>query len=375
MKAFNALIISLGIWFLALASIAVFSQAWILILISSGALTIVASWTVVSYRREYDFWNIGGGLLSAGLGLMFSVLALGLSPSPPLQHFAQLGFPVSMLIAGGILVGLLLYSALISTDWGRRKINYLTVKEIILMLQMGDVDQRKLATALLAEIGTKQAVEPLTHALTDPNASVREGAIQALVQLKAIDSLLRAAGKVEPDIQETVVHALRMMNPPLRVLLLLCVRSADPDVRKGAVCTLTAWDDSAIAPLIQALQDEDRQIRAYAALILGERCQREALAPLISRLKDQALVVRLEAAIALGQLGEVDSAIPLAELLNDEDGEVAAAAAWALGELGDARAISLLRQLVQDSSLDTTRSQAREAAIAALERIEPKMSC
>ena len=59
---------------------------------------------------------------------------------------------------------------------------------------------------------------------------------------------------------------------------------------------------------------------------------------------------RVDAANALGRIGDIRAVEPLIEALKDEDKEVRMEAADALGLIGDTRAIDPLQQLLEDES-------------------------
>ena len=60
----------------------------------------------------------------------------------------------------------------------------------------------------------------------------------------------------------------------------------------------------AVKPLINALKDEDKDIRIFAAISLGRIKDDRAVEPLINAIKDEDRFVRYWSAIALGKMGK-----------------------------------------------------------------------
>lgn len=142
----------------------------------------------------------------------------------------------------------------------------------------------------------------------------------------------------------------------------------------------------AVPALVEALADERMEVRAEAALSLGELEDAAAVEPLVASIDDTVPAVRQSAVIALGRLGypaafdavaralrkgppdvRFQAATTLAELdaerareplraaLDDSDGEVVGAAAVALGAIGDADARPRLAALLETWSTPQTR--------------------
>jgi len=151
----------------------------------------------------------------------------------------------------------------------------------------------------------------------------------------------------------------------------------------------------ACAPLCQALNDKNRLIREYAAVLLGSSSvgTKEAVEPLIQALltetngkirssivgslgalgderaiepllhtltADRNKKVRYHATLALGKFRSEEIVEPLIDALSDSDEEKRAGAARALGEIGDKRAVEPLKRLLSDESF-TVVEEARDA--------------
>lgn len=142
----------------------------------------------------------------------------------------------------------------------------------------------------------------------------------------------------------------------------------------------------AVEALVGALKDDSADVRAAAAMSLGDLESEAAVEALVDRFADEAPAVRQSAAIALGRLGfrsafeplaralrsgppdlrfqaatsltEIDSKRayePMLEALRDDDGEVVGAAACCLGAIGDKRAVDALEVLLDEWTRPQTR--------------------
>lgn len=100
---------------------------------------------------------------------------------------------------------------------------------------------------------------------------------------------------------------------------------------------------AARSTLQELLGDDDAEVRAQAAKVLGEVRQQEAADRLAELLTDESLRVRSMAALALGRIGSRDSIGPLLQMLKenaDDDVFLRHAGVFALTEIGDADALA-----------------------------------
>ena len=110
-------------------------------------------------------------------------------------------------------------------------------------------------------------------------------------------------------------------------------------------------DQSALASLLGALEDEHPAVRAASARVLGTYPALHELlstAPLVTALHDTSWHVRAEAALALGKYRELAPVDPLMKALEDDDEAVRAAAATTLGQLGERVPIGCLVRALYD---------------------------
>lgn len=118
-------------------------------------------------------------------------------------------------------------------------------------------------------------------------------------------------------------------------------------------------------PFVAVLNDEDSEVRAQAAKVIGDVGYAAAGEALIPLLEDAAPRVRFFAAQALGQIGHRPAVQPLVAMLeanNDEDVYLRHAGSLALARIGDADPIVALA--------DHSSRAVRIAAVVALRRME-----
>ncbi|MBD2501766.1 HEAT repeat domain-containing protein [Anabaena azotica] len=159
----------------------------------------------------------------------------------------------------------------------------------------------------------------------------------------------RLAGEVKPDFQEATVKLIlnKKLSKSLEVTLLDITRSN--------------W---AVAALIDALKDEDSDVRWSAASALGEIGSEKAVTALIDALKDKNSSVRRSAAFALEEIGSEKAVTALIDALKDEDSDVRWSAASALGEIGSEKTVTALIDALKDENLSV-----RWGAVLALRQI------
>jgi len=141
----------------------------------------------------------------------------------------------------------------------------------------------------------------------------------------------------------------------------------NPKVRQRAVNALAKIGETAVPPLIDALEDKNNIVRSASAKALGKIRNTKAIRPLINIMKDKDLNVRLSAAEALENSGwkpgnDSESIVyqvakkkweklfligkpavePLVDLLKDKAQDIQCAAAKTLGKIKDTRAVDPL---------------------------------
>ncbi len=169
-------------------------------------------------------------------------------------------------------------------------------------------DVREAAATALGVLRQPEAVEPLAQALTyDESADVRAAAANALAKLQqpeAVEPLVQAlASDANEDVRGAAAESLGDLHSPDALPPLLEARSNDPSpkVRSATDDALNEFD---LQELTEALEeDDDPSVRAAAAQVLGERGDPSAIDELVNALQDDEEQVREAAGEALRQLG------------------------------------------------------------------------
>jgi HEAT repeat protein len=158
-----------------------------------------------------------------------------------------------------------------------------------------------------------------------------------------------AESRVPPDERESLVAAagaLAAMSVPLVVEGFL---AAPPDQRAPFRAVIRKAADRALEPLQGMLADQDPDVVAAAAELLGSTGSPRAVTLLLSVLRHQSEFVREAALIGLAEAGGQEVSRPAMPALKDESIAVRMAAARAIAAGGDpASSTVLIRRLDQE---------------------------
>jgi len=227
------------------------------------------------------------------------------------------------------------------------------------------------AVESLGEIGDSRAIEPLVKALADENLAVRSSAA----------GVLESSGWQPSNSVEEAHYLLAKINwenlvalgKPAVAPLIKALEDEDRNVRYETARALGELKDKgAVEPLIKALtEDESRHTREEAARSLGKLSDARAIEPLIKALGDKEWLVSHDVAKALVTFG-VLIVEPLIQELANENQQVREQAAFALGELDDPRAVEPLITLLTDEHYRTRRAAARSLGeLGDIKAVEP----
>ncbi|MDQ1327356.1 MAG: Lipoyl-binding protein, partial [Candidatus Poribacteria bacterium] len=135
----------------------------------------------------------------------------------------------------------------------------------------------------------------------------------------------------------------------------------------------TIGDKRAVMPLINALKDQNKNVRAVSATSLGTLKDRRALTPLIEALNDSDLVTRINAATSLGLMVDKTATQPLLKILTnkDEREKLRTTALDSLGLIKDTVAMEpILKVLIDEYEKDGIRKSAA-TAMRLMENVYP----
>jgi HEAT repeat protein len=150
----------------------------------------------------------------------------------------------------------------------------------------------------------------------------------------AVPVLIGALGSREEHVRDEAALALANIGPEARAAipaLIADYREPRPFAPLRGMQALALFGDAALAPLLEALEDPDEDVRGHAAQALGWMGEK-AMPPLVMRLRHKKPEVRGAAAGALGQMGaDAKVAVPaLRNRLKDPVAEVCYRAVFAL---------------------------------------------
>jgi putative heme-binding domain-containing protein len=232
--------------------------------------------------------------------------------------------------------------------------------------------QGKPPAKVLAWEGTDLVLKTNRRMITDPEATVRIAALQAVVETEDLESLPslrdRFVVETDPGAKREIALVLGKLEDKHAIpLLVAAIRDSKvPDeVREAALSSVEAiGTELATKALCDLLAQADlaveRQPRVIAAL--GKFQAKEAVILLTERLKSPAPGVRAAAALALGKIGQADGVSPkIRPLVDDAEPDVRRSAISALGALKDREALPVLLIAAEK---EETRFEASMALVA-----------
>lgn len=200
----------------------------------------------------------------------------------------------------------------------------------------------------------KTTWDSLASALKSKDATVRKNATEILGRSgkPALELLLQALEDDNSEIRSIASLYLGEIKDSIAVEpLILALKDNDSQVRTRAAFALgKIGDNRAVEPLIQALKEnyDDIQEVSIKAEALMEFKDSDIVGLLIQTLKDNDSQVRKRITFVLGKIGDNGAVEPLIQALKDENRGVRKRAAYALGEIRDTKAIEPLIQALRD---------------------------
>jgi HEAT repeat protein/beta-lactamase regulating signal transducer with metallopeptidase domain len=168
----------------------------------------------------------------------------------------------------------------------------------------------------------------------------------------AVAALVEALKDEDAEVREQALFALSQIDGPRATeALIAALKDPNPQVRQKAVYGLgMRHGEGQVDALTGALRDSNAQVREKAAWSLGMRGNRNSVEPLVNALRDEDAEVRQKAAWALGLKGDSRAIEPLINALKDGTPDVRQMAAWSLGMRGDKRALKPLSAAMKDEN-------------------------
>ncbi len=157
----------------------------------------------------------------------------------------------------------------------------------------------------------EQIIINLISSLNDPDSSMRNHAVQALVEIgePAFEAVLRLTRNTDDVLRRKACDILgKMGNPNGLMPLTVLLTDTNSFVRRRAAHALNLiGDERAVSSLIAALHDQECKVRYRVVKALGKIGDRRAVEPLISALKDERSEVQNEIYKSLSMIGWVPS--------------------------------------------------------------------
>jgi HEAT repeat protein len=179
------------------------------------------------------------------------------------------------------------------------------VPALLLALEDEHWSVRCAAASALGQVRVGKAVQGLLARLHDEDATVRRAVVAALGEIGDA----RAAGPLtqvlpDPALQSAVLETFRRMGAAALPEVERAFSAAGPDVRRLLVDLAGKIEDRRAGKLLlAALADDSAEVRADAALALGDGAYLEAVRPLADlKASDPSPDVRQAAALALKKM-------------------------------------------------------------------------
>lgn len=167
-------------------------------------------------------------------------------------------------------------------------------------------------------------------------------------EIAALIEQLRDDGMAAYHVHDHVGQQLGIIGAPALSPLLRAMQDPDASVRQGAAQALgRIGGPETVAALMVALADPSDDVRQESALTLGGLGDPSAGQALAAALEDDEPLVREAAAVSLGSLGGTGGVDALVRTLADESADVASAAAFSLCRLGWPGAVETILTLSQ----------------------------
>lgn len=225
-------------------------------------------------------------------------------------------------------------------------------------------------TTIRSNSSTPADLEQAIRGLVSEDRNVRLAAVEALGTVgvpRAIPALISVLKDREKPVRQGAATALSKCGASALEPLLKELKSPDKYSRLGATVALTLLKDDSQAfiflrepritdSIIEALVDEDTDVRSNAAIGLGLIGDTRAVPPLITALAHGDLSA---AATALGMLKDSRGVEPLIAALRSPNESTRKSAAYSLGKIGGTHAIEALTVVLNDTSEDVRKTAAK----------------
>lgn len=227
------------------------------------------------------------------------------------------------------------------------------LEDLVTDLRSTLITKRLKAVKALGRLKTPIAVEPLSMVLNDRSREVRCAAIEAMSLINPgnlSEILLPFVRDKSADVRLRVAHALGTCdNQEATDGLMNLIRDPRDEVANMAARSLSRHPRASLALLIRQFGDKSWKIRSRSAMAVT-RMGKGAGEALKSAVEDNDSNIRFWAAICLGHLRDRTHTKILLEKLQDRDIGVRIAALRALREIGDPNVAAKLFEALSQPS-------------------------
>jgi HEAT repeat protein len=230
------------------------------------------------------------------------------------------------------------------------KINKPAIPSLISALEGKRNNVREAAAETLGRIKDPASTEPLVQLLKDDDLGVRMAAGNALAKIgkSAVPSLIMALTDSRNDVKKIAAETLGKIKDIESIgPLIQLLKDDDSGIRLTAERSLQELGKPAVPFLIEALENDNNNIRNGAATVLGRLKDTEAIDHLCRLLKSKHRSDRISSIEALEKIASSTSTKPIIETLKDKDRDVRRKSVRALGVIGDARALMFLVDIMK----------------------------
>ena len=215
-----------------------------------------------------------------------------------------------------------------------------------------DIAVRREAAEDLVFAEDSKAVDLLQQLILDENKAVREAAGDALLRRgnqDGAEQLVKNFANPRIEVRNHAMWLLVCMGEPGLEYVFPALENEDHDVRKFAADVIgEVGSEIGIEPLAESIGDVDANVRLSAVEALGKIGSDIALGELEIAF-EKYLNIRSTIAEALGKLKNPNAIRVIKNALHDEDPLVVFAVTEAFGEIGGKDEIVLLEKLIEES--------------------------
>ena len=209
---------------------------------------------------------------------------------------------------------------------------------------------RKAVVDILGKIKDPVSVNHLVGILRDDDILVRMAAGNALVNIgkPAIPALITALTDRDKNTKKTAAETLGKLKDTQSIKpIIQLFMEVDSGIRFAAQRSLHDMGKPAIPLLIEALENDNNDIRSGAATVLGDAKATESVDHLCGLLNSKCRSDRISALKALNKIASPTSTKYIIKVLKDKDKDIHQACIRALGSIGDAQALMPLLDIAK----------------------------